>query len=145
MTAELTLFGRIFHSFGPFTANEALEVDGFPLANEFSGEPFASSRRSTGELRRTLPNSGERLAYSGELSPEFGGLSVLANRWRIPAEFARVHPSSHEFAANDSLPGILPTRLSRPRLGWPFIHWPHSQPCDVECPCNIYHIPFVKI
>ena len=29
-------------------------------------------------------------AYSGERSPEFGGVSMLANRWRIRTEFARV-------------------------------------------------------
>ena len=64
-------------------------------------------RANPGELR-SPPNSGERSAYSGERSPEFGGVSVLANRWRIRAEFARVRSSSPEFAANDSSPGILP-------------------------------------
>ena len=66
-------------------------------------------RANSGEPGRTPPNSGERSAYSCERSPEFGGVSVLANRWRIRAEFARVRPSSREFAANDSSPGILPT------------------------------------
>ena len=84
----------------------------FLPANEFSGEPFASSRRSARELGRTRANSAElrrtRSAYSGERPAEFGGLSVLANRWRVRAEFARVRSSSREFAANDSSPGILP-------------------------------------
>ena len=44
------------------------------------------------------PNSGERSAYSGERPAEFGGLSMLANRWRVRAEFARVRSSSREFA-----------------------------------------------
>ena len=65
-------------------------------------------RANPGEPGRTPPNSGERSAYSCERSPEFGGVSVLANRWRIRAEFARVRSSSPEFAANDSSPGILP-------------------------------------
>ena len=55
-------------------------------------------RANSGEPGRTPPNSGERSAYSGERSPEFGGVSVLANRWRIRAEFARVRSSSPEFA-----------------------------------------------
>ena len=75
-----------------------LEVGRFLPANEFSGEPFASSRRSAREPGRTPPNSGERSAYSGERPAEFGGLSVLANRWRVRAEFARVRSSSREFA-----------------------------------------------
>ena len=53
---------------------------------------------NSGEPGRTPPNSGERSAYSGERSPEFGGVSVLANRWRVRAEFARVRSSSPEFA-----------------------------------------------
>ena len=55
-------------------------------------------RANSGEPGRTPPNSGERSAYSCERSPEFGGVSVLANRWRIRAEFARVRSSSPEFA-----------------------------------------------
>ena len=55
-------------------------------------------RANSGEPGRTPPNSGERSAYSGERSPEFGGVSVLANRWRIRAEFTRVRSSSPEFA-----------------------------------------------
>ena len=55
-------------------------------------------RANSGEPGRTPPNSGERSAYSGERSPEFGGVSVLANRWRVRAEFARVRSSSREFA-----------------------------------------------
>ena len=56
-------------------------------------------RANSGEPGRTPPNSGERSPYSGERSPEFGGVSVLANRWRIRAEFARVdRSSSREFA-----------------------------------------------
>ena len=55
-------------------------------------------RQFAAEYGRTPPNSGERSAYSGERSPEFGGVSVLANRWRIRAEFARVRSSSPEFA-----------------------------------------------
>ena len=96
---------------GLVRGERSLEVDVFLSANEFSGEPFATSRRSTGEPVRTPPNSGERSAYSGERSPEFAGVSVLANRWRIRAEFARVRSSSPEFAANDSSPGILPKVL----------------------------------
>ena len=93
------LFGELkFVRGGPVRGERSLEVDGFPPANEFSGEPFASSRRRTGELGRTRANSGERSAYSGERSPEFGGVSVLANRWRIRAEFAQVRSSSPEFA-----------------------------------------------
>ena len=53
---------------------------------------------NSGEPGRTPPNSGERSAYSGERPAEFGGLSVLANRWRVRAEFARVRSSSREFA-----------------------------------------------
>ena len=69
-------------------------------------------RANSGEPGRTPPNSGERSAYSGERPAEFGGLSVLANRWRVRAEFARVRSSSREFAANDSSPGILPEMAS---------------------------------
>ena len=69
-------------------------------------------RANSGEPGRTPPNSGERSAYSGERPAEFGGLSVLANRWRVRAEFARVRSSSREFAANDSSPGILPRYLA---------------------------------
>ena len=81
-----------------FAANGSLEVDVFLPANEFSGELFASSRRSTGELGRTRANSAELRRTFGVLRRTFGGVSVLANRWRIRAEFARVCSSSPEFA-----------------------------------------------
>ena len=84
-----------------FRGERSLEVDVFLPANEFSGEPFASSRRSTGELGRTPANVRRT-------PPEFGGVSVLANQWRIREEFARACSSSPEFAANDNSPGILP-------------------------------------
>ena len=74
-------------------------TDTLPNSGERSPE---YAELSPGEPGRTPPNSGEPSAYSGERSPEFGGVSVLANRWRIRVEFAP------EFAANDSSPGILP-------------------------------------
>ena len=40
---------------------------GFLPANEFSGEPFASSRRSTGEPGRTQANSAELRRTFGEV------------------------------------------------------------------------------
>ena len=73
----------------------------FLPANEFSGEPFASSRRSTRELGRTRANSAELRRTFGVLRRTFGGVrrsvgvgELLANSRGVRAEFARVRASS---------------------------------------------------
>ena len=88
----------------PIRGERLLEVDGFPPANEFSGEPFASSRRSTGELGRTLANSAELRRTFGVLRRTFAavwrgvgvGEPLASSRGVRPSslEFARIRPSS---------------------------------------------------
>ena len=51
-----------------------LEVGRFLPANEFSGEPFASSRRSARELGRTRANSAELRRTFGVLRRTSGGV-----------------------------------------------------------------------
>ena len=58
----------------PVRGERSLEVDLFLPANEFSGEPFASSRRSTGELGRTRANFAELRRTFGVLRRTFAGV-----------------------------------------------------------------------
>ena len=75
-----------------------LEVGRFLPANEFSGEPFASSRRSACELGQTRANPGElrRIPANVRRTPANVRRSSADCRcWRTVGEFAR---SSREFA-----------------------------------------------
>ena len=86
------------------SGERSLEMDVFLPANEFSGEPFASSRRSTGKLGRTLANSAELRRTFGVLRQTFAGVrrsvgvgEPMANSRGVRAsslEFARVRASS---------------------------------------------------
>ena len=67
-------------------------------ANEFSGEPFASSRRSTGELGRTRANSAELRRTFGVLRRTFGGVRRSVGVGELLANSRGVRPSSREFA-----------------------------------------------
>ena len=81
-----------------------LQVGRFLSANEFSGEPFASSRRSARELGRTRANSAELRRTIGVLRRTFAGVrrsigvgEPMANSRGVRAsslEFARVRASS---------------------------------------------------
>ena len=83
---------------GPVRGERLLEGDGFPPANEFSGEPFASSRRSTGELGRTLANSAELRRTFGILRRTFAAVRRGVGVGEPLASSRGVRPSSLEFA-----------------------------------------------
>ena len=78
------------------------------LREQANGSPensFAGGNPSAANYVRRWRTAVRHKAYFG-----WGERLLLANRWRIRAEFARVCPSSREFAANESSPSILPTK-----------------------------------
>ena len=79
------------------TANARQRWSGFLPANKFSGELFASSRRSTGEPGRTPGELRRTPANVRRSSPE-------CRCWRTAGEFAR---SSPEFARTRQFAGYI--------------------------------------
>ena len=75
-----------------------LEVGRFLPANEFSGEPFASSRRSARELGRTRANSAELRRTFGVLRRTSGGVRRTVGVGEPLASSRGVRASSLEFA-----------------------------------------------
>ena len=66
------------------------------------------TRANPGELRRTPANVRRTPANVRRSSAECRCWRIDGEFARSSREFARVRPSSREFAANDSSPGILP-------------------------------------
>ena len=64
------------------------------LVNEFSGEQFASSRRSSSELGRTRPNSGLLQRTFDVLRANFGGVRGGVDFGEPLANLRRVRASS---------------------------------------------------
>ena len=83
---------------GLVRGERSLEVDVFLPANEFSGEPFASSRRSASELRRTRANSAELRRTLGVLRRTFAGVRRSVGVGEPMANSRGVRASSLEFA-----------------------------------------------
>ena len=75
-----------------------LEVGRFLPANEFSGEPFASSRRSARELGRTRANSADFRRTFGVLRRTSGGVRRTVGVGEPLASSRGVRASSLEFA-----------------------------------------------
>ena len=82
----------------PVRGEQPLEVGRFLPANEFSGEPFASSRRSARELGRTRANSAELRRTFGVLRRTSGGVRRTVGVGEPLASSRGVRASSLEFA-----------------------------------------------
>ena len=82
----------------PVRGERPLEVGRFLPANEFSGEPFASSRRSARELGRTRANSAELRRTFGVLRRTSGGVRRTVGVGEPLASTRGVRASSLEFA-----------------------------------------------
>ena len=82
----------------PVRGERPLEVGRFLPANEFSGEPFASSRRSARELGRTRANSAELRRTFGVLRRTSGGVRRTVGVGEPLASSRGVRASSLEFA-----------------------------------------------